>query len=322
MKYGVFVPQGWRLDLAGITGDAEKWAACERVTRELEEQGWEQLLVFDHFHTFPSKQVEATFECWSMMAHMAATTSRARIGQMVTCNEYRTPAYLAKIAATVDVMSGGRLDLGLGCGWYGEEFDAYGYDYGTIGRRLRRLEESLILLKRLWQEDRVDYEGKHYKAVDTICEPKPLQSPHPPIWIGGRGEKILLRLVAEHANVWNYNGPQREFPHYLEVLKRHCSDVGRDFDTIRITCMSGGVAFDSDAELAVYEERIRPQGRELERTLAGIDCSGSRQKCIDFLAEWKRLGAEQVCFMFNDIASHGQGDSQAEIFQREILPKI
>ncbi|HYC55420.1 MAG TPA: TIGR03560 family F420-dependent LLM class oxidoreductase [Candidatus Binatia bacterium] len=323
MEYGVLVPQGWRLDLTGVQGDAEKWQTCDRVIRGLDQAGWESLWVFDHFHTFPRKQVEATFEAWTMMANMAAITSRARIGQLVTCNEYRHPAYLAKIAACVDVMSGGRVDLGIGAGWFAEEFEAFGYDFRTIGARLKRLGEALEIIRRLWgPEESVTFEGKHFRLVDAICQPRPLQSPRIPIVIGGRGEKVLLRLVARYADVWNYNGAQDEFPRYKRILQEHCLAVGRDFDEIRITAMSGGIAFDDDAEKERFFGRIQHQGFHPESLLGFVACHGKRERCAEFLSGWKNMGVHGIVFFFNDIASFGAGDSQAEIFRRDILPQV
>lgn len=322
MEFGTLVPQGWRLDLVGVDGDRQKWATTERVIRGLDAAGWDSLWVWDHFHTFPIKQVEATFEAWTMMAAMATLTERARIGQIVTCNEYRSPAYLAKIAACVDVMSGGRVNVGLGAGWFAEEFDALGYDFRTIGGRLRRLRESLEVLKKLWTEDYASHEGKHYKLDEAVCEPKPLQKPHPPVWIGGRGEKVLLNIVAQHADVWNYNGSQGEFERYKEILKGHCKDVGRDFDEIRITCMSGGICFDSDDELDAFMARIEKQNLNKEFLLQLVDCHGSRERCAEFVGNWKRMGVDGVVFFFNDIASFGAGDSQAEVFRRDVFPRV
>lgn len=323
MEFGVLVPQGWRLDLMGVEGTAAKWQTCDRVIRGLDESGWQSLWVYDHFHTVPRKEIEVTFEAWTLMSHMAAVTSRARIGQLVTCNEYRHPAYLAKIAACVDVMSGGRLDLGLGAGWFQEEFDAYGYEFRSIGDRLRRLRESLEIIRRMWSdEDMVSFDGKHFQLRDAVCEPKPLQRPHPPIVIGGRGEKVLLRLVARYADVWNYNGNRDEFPRYREILKDHCLAVGRDFDEIRITAMAGGICYEDDGEQEKFFSRIAAQGHNKERLLGFVSCKGSRQQCAEFLDGWKQLGVSGIVFYFNDIASFGCGDSQAEIFQRDVLPMV
>jgi F420-dependent oxidoreductase-like protein len=344
MDFGVLVPQGWRLDLMGVGGDAsnersararaegaaartaaraEKWQTCDRVIRGLDAAGWSSLWVYDHFHTVPRKEIEVTFETWTLMAHMASATSRARIGQLVTCNEYRHPSYLAKIAACVDVMSGGRLELGLGAGWFQEEFGAYGYEFRTIGQRLRRLRESLEVIRRLWSDaDMVSFEGKHFQLKDAVCEPKPLQNPHPPIVIGGKGEKVLLRIVAEYADVWNYNGNRDEFPRYRDVLKEHCRAIGRDFDEITITAMAGGICYDNADEEDRFFERIAAQGHKKENLLNFVSCKGSRAECAEFLDGWRKVGVHGIVFYFNDIASFGAGDSQAEIFKRDVLPQV
>jgi F420-dependent oxidoreductase-like protein len=323
MDHGVLVPQGWRLDLMGVDGDAAKWNTVDRVIRGLDEAGWGSLWVYDHFHTVPRKEIEATFEAWTLMAHMASATSRARIGQLVTCNEYRHPAYLAKIAACIDVMSGGRLDLGIGAGWFVEEFDAYGYEFRSIGQRLRRLRESLEILRRMWSDEpMVSFEGKHFRLKDAVCQPKPLQRPHPPILIGGRGEKVLLRLVAEYADIWNYNGGRSDFPRYLEILKGHCRDVGRDFDEITVTAMAGGICYENDAELDRFFESIAAQGMPREGLLNFVSCKGSREQCAEFLNEYGKLGVSGIVFYFNDIATFGSGFSQAERFRSEVLPLV
>jgi F420-dependent oxidoreductase-like protein len=322
MEFGILVPQGWRLELMGVQGARAKWESVKRVSAELDRAGWDSLWVYDHFHTYPRKEAEATFEAWTMMAALAEITTRARLGQFVTCVQYRPPAYLAKIAACVDVASGGRLNVGLGSGWFEEEFRAYGYDFRTVGGRLRRLEEAIEVLARMWSDELANYEGRHFRLVDAVCEPKPLQKPRPPIWIGGRGKKVLLRLVAKYADVWNYNGSLEEFDDTLETLKSHCREVGRDFDEIRVTAMSGGICYDDQDELDEFFNRIAPQGLPRERLLKIVSCRGSREQCGEYLRKWKRKGCDGLVFFFNDIASFGAGNSQAEIFKREILPQI
>jgi len=322
MEFGTLVPQGWRYDLMGIEGAAEKWATFKRVSRALDQAGWDSLWVWDHFHTFPSKRVEATFEAWTQMATLAEITERARIGQIVTCIQYRQPSYLAKISACVDVASGGRLNVGLGSGWFEEEFAAYGYDFPSVGTRLRRLEEALEVIKLMWSEERASFDGKHYSLKDVICEPKPLQEPHPPIWIGGRGKKVLLRLVAEHADVWNYNGPIEEFDETVEILKRHCLDVGRNFDEIRVTAMATGVCWDSDDELDQFFDRISAQRIRREPLLEFVRCKGTREQCADYIRAWKDKGCDGLVFFFNDIATVGDGNSQAEVFLRDVFPNV
>ena len=322
MEFGTLVPQGWRYDLMGIKGDAAKWETFRRVSRELDASGWDSLWVWDHFHTFPSKRIETTFEAWIQMATLAEITSSARIGQIVTCTQYRPPSYLAKIAACVDVASGGRLNVGLGSGWFEEEFEAYGYEFRTTGERLRRLEESIRVLRAMWSEEKADFDGRYYHLKEAISEPKPLQRPWPPIWIGGRGKKVLLRLVAQYADVWNYNGPIEEFDEHKDVLKGHCRDVGRDFEEIRITAMAGGICWETPDQLDYFFDSIAAQGIDRDRLLDFTRCKGSREQCIEFLRSWKEKGCDGIVFFFNDIASVGSGGSQAEIFRRDVLPEV
>ncbi|TFH21640.1 MAG: LLM class F420-dependent oxidoreductase [Myxococcales bacterium] len=322
MEFGVFVPQGWRLDLMSVAGDRAKWETFTRVGSALDRAGWDSLWVYDHFHTFPRKEIEATFEAWTMMATLAQITERARIGQLVTCVQYREPSYLAKIAACVDVASNGRLNVGLGSGWYEAEFGAFGYDFRTTSKRLARLEETCEILTRMWRDELTTFEGKHYQVHDAVCEPKPLQRPRPPICIGGSGRKVLLRIVARHADVWNYLGSIEDFPETLEVLKGHCRDVGRDFDEIKVTVALGAICHETSDDLETFFGRIAAQGHDRDRVLKITRCKGSADRCAEILREWKTAGADGFVFYFHDIASVGKGDSQAEIFQRSVLPTV
>ena len=146
MRFGLFVPQGWRLDLSGIE-PADQWAAMKKVAEHADAGPWESVWVYDHFHTVPRPTEEATHEAWTLMAALGAATSRVRLGQMCTCMSYRNPAYLAKVAATVDVISGGRLEMGIGGGWYQHEWRAYGYGFPSAGERLQRLDEGVQIMR-------------------------------------------------------------------------------------------------------------------------------------------------------------------------------
>lgn len=322
MEFGILVPQGWRLDLMGVDGASAKWDTFRDVSRRLDRDGWDSLWVYDHFHTFPRKEVESTFEAWTMMATLAEITERARIGQLVTCVQYREPAYLAKVSSCVDVASGGRLNVGLGSGWYEEEFNAFGYDYRTTGARLKRLEETLEVLTRMWRDEHASFEGKHFQIRDAVCEPKPLQQPGPPVWIGGSGRKVLLRLVAKYADVWNYIGSLEQFDDAAEALKGHCRDVGRDYDEIRKTVALSGIVYESDDEQNAFFDRISAQGHDRDRLLDISRCKGTREQCAEALADWRDKGCDGLVFFFHDIASVGSGDSQAERFKRDVLPLL
>src|SRR3982750_3728439 len=190
IKFGVFVPQGWRMDLTEIEDPVEKYEAMTRAAQAADaEEGWDSIWVYDHFHTVPTPELETTFECWTSTAALARDTSTVRIGQMVTYNSYRNPALLAKVASTVDVLSHGRLDFGIGAGWYESEYRAYGYPFADGPERLRMLGEALQVFHAMWSEPYANFEGKYYQLRGAINEPRGVQKPHIPIWAGGGGEK-------------------------------------------------------------------------------------------------------------------------------------
>jgi len=192
--------------------------------------------LFDHFYPIFSDPTGPCLEGWTALAALAAATRRIRLGVLVTANVHRHPAVLANMAATVDVISGGRLEIGLGAGWNAQECDAYGIPLFSVRERLERLDEAAQVIRLLLRQEVSSYDGQYYRLADARCEPKPVQQPAPPLGIGGSGEKRTLRTVARWADHWNYSGgAPDELRHKLEVLRRHCADVGRDVDEIVVS---------------------------------------------------------------------------------------
>jgi len=225
VRFGIFVPQGWILDLIDIEDPIEKYEAMSRVARTAERLGFDSIWLFDHFHTYYRPVLETTFECWTATAALARDTSRIRLGQMVTCNGYRNPALLAKMASTVDVLSHGRLDFGIGAGWYEHEYKAYGYEYPpTPGERLKMLREALQVIRAMWTEPYASFDGEHYKVSGAINEPKGVQKPHPPIWVGGESGPALRR-TAQLGDAWYPIGTNPANP--LDSLARFKAQVAR-----------------------------------------------------------------------------------------------
>ena len=252
VRFGVFVPQGWRMDLVEIRDPVEQFEAMTTVAREADKGGWDSVWVFDHFHTVPEPTMETTFECWTISATLARDTQRVKIGQMVGCNGYRHPALYAKIASTVDVASHGRLYAGIGAGWYEHEWRAYGFGGASTGgdatppggfpevpERMRMFREACEVVHRMWTEDAPVFHGRHYTIDKPINEPKGVNKPHPSFWIGGGGEKVTLKLVAQFGDACNLGGDLPTLGHKLDVLKGHCETVGRDYgEIIRSTGLS------------------------------------------------------------------------------------
>ena len=222
------------MDLVDIEDPYEKYEAMTRVAKVAEGTGaYDSIWVYDHFHTVPEPTKETTFECWTITAGLSRDTQNIKIGQMVTCNGYRNPALVAKIASTVDVMSNGRLLCGLGAGWYEHEWRAYGYGFPEVPVRMRMFREACEIIHRMWTEDDVVFDGEFYQIDRPINEPKGVQSPHPSFWIGGSGEKVTLRLVARWADACNVIARDPEtLRHKFDVLRGHCDDLGRDYEEI------------------------------------------------------------------------------------------
>src|SRR5215210_7130245 len=190
---------------------------------------FEHAWLFDHFAPIHSDVDGPCLEGWTLLAAYAARTTRLRVGLMVTGNTYRHPAVLANMAATVDVISNGRLDLGIGAGWNEYEHTSMGIPLYTPGERIRRLGEACEIIKLLWSQPTTDYDGRYYQLKEARCEPKPIQKPYPPFVIGGSGEQLTLRVVAQYANIWNFSGgPVEQFQRKIGILREHCAAAGRD----------------------------------------------------------------------------------------------
>lgn len=206
------------------------------VWRVADQGGFDHLWTFDHLNPINGDLAGVAWEGWTLLPAMAEATSRVRIGCMVTGNTYRHPGQLAKMATTVDHLSGGRLEFGLGAAWAEAEHTMLGLEFPPVGERIRRLGEACTVLKQLWSGSPVSHDGPAYHLREAVQNPPPVQRPHPPIWIGGSGEKKTLRVVAEHADCWNAVGPDvEECRRKSEILDRHCETIGRDPDAIRRT---------------------------------------------------------------------------------------
>ncbi|NEE04432.1 LLM class F420-dependent oxidoreductase [Phytoactinopolyspora halotolerans] len=202
-----------------------------------DEAGFDHLWNYDHFAALPPEPDVLpgdVFEAWTLLGAMAQATERIRIGCMVTGNTYRHPAVLAKMAVTVDHLSAGRLEFGLGAAWVEEEHTMLGIEFGTLRERIDRFEEACQVVRALWTEERATFDGRHYRLSEAYANPKPVQRPYPPIWVGGRGRQRTLRIAAQYADVWNVpNADAEEIADLSAVLDRHCDDVGRDPEEIR-----------------------------------------------------------------------------------------
>ncbi len=262
-----------------------------QLWKRAEELGFDWASVFDHFMPIQTDPTGPCFDGLTLLSAMAAHTSRIRCGILVAGNSYRNPALLAKIATTLDHVSGGRLELGVGGGWYELEHDQYNIPFPTIGRRIRMLSESTRILKRLWTEPVVDFHGRYYTLNHAMSEPKPLQSPHIPLWVGGAGEKLTLRVVAESADGWNtFFGPLDYYQHKLDALAEHCRDTGRNPADIRKSLSVQAVVGETDAEVEERLARMAATQPVDRNTLRQRGIVGTPEQCAEQLRPYLKLG--------------------------------
>lgn len=307
LRFGLMVPQGWRLDLLGIADPIEAYETMPRVAQVAEAEGFDAIWLYDHFHTVPTVTQEATFECWTSTAALARDTKRVRVGQMVTCNSYRNPSLLAKMASTVDVLSHGRLDFGIGAGWYEHEYLAYGYDYLDAPERLRHLREALQVILAKWTEDEAIFEGKYYQVRGAINQPKGVQKPHIPLLIGGSGEKVTLKLVAQYADACNVGHLDGDgLKHKFAVLKQHCDSVGRDYESIKRTTEYICVIGKTEEEAAAKAQSSSSLGHNPSiEQLQKHDLCGTPAMIRRRLAETEEAGVQEVILFLPDAKDVG-----------------
>ncbi|MFD1717888.1 LLM class F420-dependent oxidoreductase [Georgenia deserti] len=328
MRFGMFIPQGWRFDLVGID-ESQHWATMSSLARRADAgELWESVWVYDHFHTTPRPSEEATHEAWSLMAGLGAVTDRVRLGQMCTCMAYRNPMYLAKVAATADHISGGRVEMGIGGGWYEHEWRAYGYGFPRAGVRLKMLEEGVQIFKQAWTDGVATFDGEHYQVDGAICQPRPVQPGGLPLWIAGGGEKVTLRIAARYGQYTNFDGTPEGFAHKSEVLREHCRDVGTDFDAIVRSSNYNVMIGADEAELRERERAHADRlGRyldedEVQRQIAGyrdMPAHGTPEQIVEKLSAVRDQGMSYGIFYFADAA---YSTEQIELFEREVIPAL
>ncbi|MEV7044741.1 LLM class F420-dependent oxidoreductase [Amycolatopsis sp. NPDC051061] len=247
MKYSVFLPSGFTREFAAIGDPVAAYARLVDLATLADDAGYDVVYLPDHLTTVQPSH-DPVFECWTLTTALAAETTNVRIGHLVTANGYRHPALQARMASTLDVISGGRLSFGIGAGWLEKDHRQYGYEFGTAAQRARKLEEAVQVILALWTEAEATFEGEHYRIQDAVNEPKGLQRPHIPLMIAGNGEKVTLRLVAQYGDACNIVTSPEEARHKFSVLEQHCRNAGRDGSRINRTVTTLCIIRDTDAE--------------------------------------------------------------------------
>lgn len=318
IQFGVFVPQGWRLDLIEIRDPIDQYEAMTNVAKAADAlPAYDSVWVYDHFHTIPTPEMETCFESWTISAAMARDTQRVKVGQMVNCNGYRNPAYFAKVASTVDVLSHGRLYCGLGAGWYEHEWRAYGYGFPEVKERMGRFREACEIIVRMWTEDKPTFAGTYYTINEPINEPKGVQKPHPSFWIGGGGEKVTLKLVAQWANACNIMGDVATVQHKLNVLREHCDNLGRNYNEIIRSHSINALLLQPGEDRAAAIERER--GPLTTEQFTNNFVVGTPDEMTRHIQSLVDVGVNYVLLYFPRIAYNHE---QMHRFAQEVIPQF
>ncbi len=291
--------------------DAITWERQREYAVAAERAGFDGVAVPDHLMTGDGP----TTECLVTLAGIAGATESVYLYPKTINNVLRHPPLLAKTAATLDRISDGRLRLGMGAGWKEDEAAAYGYDWPTAPDRLRELEETLELMKAFWTTDRASYDGEYVQVTDAVCRPHPVQSPYPPIMIGGGGEEFTLRIAAKHADLWNFWGPIDVMSHKLDVLERHCETYDTDFDAITKSWFARCVIAPTEAAAQRLLERV-PRFKPDRIADDEFALVGTPEQVRDQLAAFVDLGIEEIVLEFVDFPR----TDGLVLFAEDVLP--
>jgi F420-dependent oxidoreductase-like protein len=299
VEFGVTLPQIKRA-----------WEETRAAAEEFDRLGYHSVWFNDHLYGIPMPPIPI-MEAWVALSAVAAVTKRVQLGTLVTPVGFRNPALLAKMAATLDQISGGRVIMGLGAGWFEQEFSGYGFEFPSLRARLQQLDEAAQLMRRMWSEPQVTFEGRHFTTRDVYCEPKPLR--RPPIMIGGGGEKVLLRLAAKHADIWNNLAVnQEQLGRKVEVLRVHCREIGRNPQEVRISQQTMVVIGSDDADARAKSEKAQ----KIYGGHMGSGIAGTPQQCIERIQQLASLGCSLLIIEF-----FGRDTREpARLFAEKVMP--
>ena len=306
VKFGLFFPQV-----------GQSFASIRERVLLADQLGYDSVFFVDHMWSRGVPEIDH-LEAWTLMSATAAITRRIRIGALVLCNSYRNPALLAKMASSLDVVSDGRLVLGIGAGWMEEEYKAYGYPFPRLRVRAEQLEEGIEVVKRLLVEPRATFQGKYYALDEAVNNPKPIQKPHPPILIGGAGEKLVLPIVARHADIWNCpNNHATELERRLDVLRRHCAAAGRNPDEIEVSEQCVVV-------LGANQKDFRSKWGIAKKMLGGVfdlektAFRGTPEQIVEQFRARVALGVTFFTFLLSDF----HAPESLQLFAERVIPAL
>ncbi len=293
-----------------------------KVAKESERIGFDSIWLEDHFIPWSLPADHPTLECWTILSALAAQTEKIRVGTLCSCASYRHPSLLAKMAATVDRISKGRLELGIGAGWYGEEYNAYGLTFPSPAERVARLKETVQLIRAMWTRDRATYHGRFYSVNQAVCRPEPVQKPHPPIWVGGGGEKRMLRVIAEVADGWNWGAmtPQ-EFERKSQLLDGHAKRLRRGLPPVRKSLEAFVFIAENESQIGAKIDaarKLKASKKFLVDAYVDTSIRGTPRQIVSQVQAYVDAGADHMMLVFPDAAEL----SPLELFAEQVLPLL
>ena len=313
LKFGVFLP----FYAFQTKTSNEDYEQLKTIVLECERLGYDSVWLDDHL----MYNNWSILEPWITLSSLSSLTSKIRLGTMVTCNAHRNPALLAKTAATLDVISNGRVEFGIGAGCQEAEHLAYGYDFPKASVRIEAVGEALEVITRLWTQEKANYQGKHYNLRDAICEPKPFQKPHPPITVGGGGEKLTMKITAKYANRfdWGSLSSVDDYKRKLDLLQEQCKVIGRDFENIERSCWPGGQVLiaQNQRELEELISLSKPASLPMDEYRKG-NLSGTPDECKKSLQVYVDLGVTYFMLYFADLPR----TDGLKLFSEAVIKKI
>ncbi len=296
-----------------------EWPRMREFWAKVDAWGYDSLWAFDHFYPIFSDPTGACMESWTVLSALSQQTRRARIGALVNGNTYRNPCLTAKMAATLDHLSGGRLNLGLGAGWFELEHRSFGIDFKTVPGRLEALDEACQIIKGMLTQEKTTLKGKHYDVVDAMCNPKPLQK-NVPLMIGAHGERVALKIVAKHADMWNMtNADPDEMKRLIGVIERHGDTLGRNTDDIEKTLALAMAYNPPKAREEIMTGMVAMMAQTTIEKARDRMIIGSKQECLDQIERYVKVGVTHFIFMQ---AWPMVVDDEVQAFAEEVIPAI
>jgi alkanesulfonate monooxygenase SsuD/methylene tetrahydromethanopterin reductase-like flavin-dependent oxidoreductase (luciferase family) len=325
MKFSISIPHG----KPGLYTD---YKMIREAALECERLGFDTIYVSDHMVPRPNTPYPERdeydldvpyLECWTLLSALSVETEKIKLGTFTLCNSFRQPpSLLAKMASTLDCISGGRLVFGIGAGYNEIEYKMYGIPYPHKSTRLRQLEEAIVIVKKMWTEDKPSYNGKYYKIDNVICNPKPIQKPYPPIMVGGRGKKITLGIVSRHADIWNWPPAVYVTPEiyleYLDLLENHCQRAGRNIRDI--TLSMGDICHISESKSEVKKEvaQYKPDEVSMEDYMNHL--IGTPEECIKRVELYHEMGVSEFVLQ---VPALNKGEMKGlHLLAEEVIPSF